>query len=935
MASSLPTKRKHAVAEAAERYVAECGWWLLPVRAKQPLWDGWPDYHPDIDVLVRLLVNNPGLGIGLNLGASGLIDLEADTAEGEMILDDLCEGLAFPCWRSRRSKHRLFQQHDDVGYLRTQPLQIEFRTGRVQSVLPPSPHPSGECNYQWIINPFDVPPPALSEDIVNYYRERATSADNTSHPKVRGPRRSAFPFRDDLDYVLRHFDLLAEAEKAGIRFAIDEPDANGNDPCFVPSQVRGGRPDRHPSGVFNVQSGVLRDFATGKNHVFFRTLKALTDRPWLEIFKRFEKEAGAQSGRPHSRRIAVPTLTALTDERVPLETARNALEKYFREQLNRFPKPKTLHIVKGLPGLGKTYTICKTLAEGGRRAVILTLENELADTHSKTLEEFGGHSRRMPVLRESGCRYPNEYELTSRRGYQPSQGLPCKTCEVGPTNCAYLLGFSNLSAADQLCCAAIYHTHDGFYTAYGNDTRPVVVFDENCVDLLLAPHSNPLNHWLAWAGLLMERCRTAKEPLKSHIHSLLQIVSWLESVAMEFSTAKDEHGRPVKFKPFSIPADLRVPEAKPSPALSSWLNGQAFTPENFRIPNLYAAAIHLLTQVDGAILLERIAGQEADTINVRFRAKHPLPEDKEVFILDATANEALIRAVAPGWDVQIFEPQQVEQLGHIIQIMDYDVSRNFITKQVARHRDHNPSWLVQVIDRLLEMHESTPLISFKKAINDPTPEYGLLKKLSNTDKPDGLYNFPCRGHSFDDQFLIVLGTPYKDEATIWELALAVYGFAGLPTTKYSRQKRMDGCFVAENMGYANEHLQAIQEFLVTAELVQAIGRVRPLQREATVYVVTNARITDWTVEQHMASELFDLRRPMRGDYADKYETYVSEGLRQLEAQGWTTNALISREMNCDPRRGRELMVQFKHDYKDRLECKGKKVFLKSVSTASA
>ena len=68
------------------------------------------------------------------------------------------------------------------------------------------------------------------------------------------------------------------------------------------------------------------------------------------------------------------------------------------------------------------------------------------------------------------------------------------------------------------------------------------------------------------------------------------------------------------------------------------------------------------------------------------------------------------------------------------------------------------------------MHESTPLISFKKAINDPTPEYGLLKKLSNTDKPDGLYNFPCRGHSFDNQFLIVLGTPYKDEATIWEFA---------------------------------------------------------------------------------------------------------------------------------------------------------------------
>lgn len=707
-------------------------------------------------------------------------------------------------------------------------------------------------------------------------------------------------------------------------FVVLEPDNNGNIPCYVPAQLRDSKPDHHPSGIFNIKSGVLRDFATGKNHLFFHTVQALTGEPWLEIFKRYEEEAGAQSGRPHSRRIAIPTPTTLAEERVPLEEARNALEKHFQDQLSRPPRPKTLHIVKGLPGLGKTYTICKTLTENGNRAIILTLENELANTHLSTLGTFGGHARRMPVLRESGCRHPDEYEATSRRGYQPSQGLPCQTCKIGPKNCPYLLGFSSLSAADQLCCAAVYHTHDGFYATYGNETRPIVVFDENCIDLLLAPCCYSLDAWLSWAHLLTERHSTARGELKNHLQSLLRLVSWLESAAMEFSTTKDEQGRPIKFQPFRLPADVHSPDTKKSPALVTWLNQQAFKAENRHIPNLYSAAIHLLTQMDGAVLLERIPGDK-DVINVRFRAKHPLPEDKEVFILDATANEDLIRALVPGWDIQVFEPPPIEQKGRVVQIMDYDVSRAFITKQVARHRDHNPSWLTQVIDHILDQHGKMPLISFKKATKDPTPEYGLLKKLANAEKLQGLYNFPCRGHTFDDDYLIVLGTPYKDEATIWELALAVYGFNGLPTTRYNRQKRIDSEFVAENMGYADLQIQPIQDFLVTAELVQAIGRVRPLQRECMVYVITNAKVTDWQVDQFMSSELFDLRRPLRSDCADRYERYVQECFRQLDERGWTTNALVCRELNMCERRGRELMVRAKKEHAERIELVDKKV----------
>ena len=926
-------EQQSTLLEAVRRYTSELSWRLTPVRGKRPVWDGWPDYYPPTETLLRYLTNNVGCGVGINLGGSGLIDIEGDTPEGEMILDDLCEGLEFPYWRSQKSKHRLFRDHPDVGYLQTFPLKIEFRADRHQSVLPPSPHPSG-CRYEWIVSPFDVSPPPLPDHIVEFYQERKKQPGNKRERKARGPKPPSFPYRDNFDYVLRHFDLMAEARNLGIEFAVREPDENGNIPCYVPAALRDGKQDDHPSGVFNIRNGVLRDFATGKNHIFFRMMSALTGEPWPDIFKRWEKKAGAQHGRPHSRRITPRTPMTRMEQMATLDEARQELSRYFETQLARPPRPKTLNIVKGLPGLGKTYGMCKVLAEKSKRAVILTLENELANTHVKTLKRFGGNAGRMPVLRQSPCPHPDEYEATSRRGFQPSQGLPCQNCDIGPKRCSYLHGFSGLNAADQLCCAAIYHTHTDFYDAYGNDTRPIVVFDENCVDLLIAPKSNSIQHWLAWAELLMKRlqCGRADAEMKSHIISLLQLVSWLEQMSNEFAATTDDQRRPVKFKPFLIPDHVRCSKIKKSPALASWLQRQAFKKEHRHIPNLYEAAIHLLMQVDGSVLFERIEARDGDVINVRFRMKHPLPEEKEVFILDATANEELIRALAPGWDIKVYDPPKVEQKGHVVQIMDYDVSRNFITKQVRSHRDHNPSWLVQVIDNILDQHGPAALISFKKATKDPTPEFGLIKKLTNAEKITTLHNFPCRGHTFDDQCLIVLGTPYKDEATIWELALAVYGFDGLPKSKYTRQARIEDHFVAGNMGYDESHLQPIQDFLITAELVQGIGRVRPLQNECSVFVITNAKITDWDIEQFMASEMFDLRPAKRKDFADNYKQYVDQCFRQIEEQGSTTNPQVCKRLDLHPRRGRDYLKQMKHDYREVVVQNGRNLSFKQSST---
>lgn len=909
----------------AEKYIQELDWWLVPVRGtgrspKAPIFEGWPDYRPDASALSDILRRNRHGGIGVHLGGSGLIDLEGDSDEGEALLDDLCRNIAFPCWRSRRSKHRLFQAHPGVRQVNIKHLGIEFRTGTNQSVLPPTRFNSG-TQYQWIIGPFDVLPPPLPDHILDFYRDHVEDSKPAQENAAPRKPRKRFPYRDDFDYLFRNFNLLEEIEAAGLELVCRRPDKNGNVPCFVPAELRNGKQDEHPSGVFNVFNGTLRDFATCDNHRYFRVIEALTGEPWHDIYRRYEKAAGAISGRPHSRRVSLPTAPAQHEGKLDLDSARSLLNEYLDQQLSRPVKPKRLHLIKGPCGLGKTYSICEKLGATATKAIVLTLENELASHHLRVINEVGGgHARRMPVLRESPCPHPGEYEATVRRGYKPSAGFPCRNCRIGPRNCPYLLGFQDATDADVLCCAAVYHTHDGFYEGYGNDHRPFVIFDESCIDLLLAPKSNQIGDWTAWRRLLEGWPKDRQQ--MDHSNDLRTLVQWLLNAVTDF---ENDPTKP-KFLPLPIPGDLHRPGLKKSPSLDRWLNKTSTEPNNRLVPNLYNEALYLLTEPNASILLERIERHDGDVVLVRFRRRHPLPEDKEVFILDATANEDILRALAPDWDIQVWDCPPIEQKGNVLQIMDYDVSRNRIKKEVARHRDSNPSWLVQVLDRILEKEQrGVPIISFKCITNNPTQESDILGLLDNRNSLDASYNYPCRGYNIDADSLIVLGTPYKDEATIWELSLAVYGMDGLPGSDYRRYDQQSGDFVAGNMGYNEAHLKPIIEFLVSSDLSQAIGRVRPLQNECTVYVISNAPIPDWEVQQFCASELFDMRTHLRKDASNTYERFVAATERLLIDHPWVKNSDVCASLSLPQRTGRNYWRRLKDDYQDQLVIEGPRV----------
>ena len=352
--------------------------------------------------------------------------------------------------------------------------------------------------------------------------------------------------------------------------------------------------------------------------------------------------------------------------------------------------------------------------------------------------------------------------------------------------------------------------------------------------------------------------------------------------------------------------------------MERWLNKNAFKEANRHVHNLLEAAIYLLTEPTGYVLLERIPKDTTDIIVIRFRKKNPLPEDKEVFILDATAHEELIRAIAPGWDIRVWNCPPIEQEGHVIQIMDYDLSRNRIRKEIAKHEDHNPSWLVQVVDAILEQNGPAAVISFKDVIKG-TADLDLLSKLKHRDKITATYNFPCRGHTFEDDTLIVIGTPYKDEASVWELVMAIWDENQLPKTSYCHRQFEAGHFIATNMAYDDVHLRPLQDFIVSSDLVQAIGRVRPLQRASKVFVISNAPISDWEVQQFMGSELFDLRQTLRRDAAGRYSEYLNSAQKLLISGHWITNREICQDMGIPQRTGQKYWQQLQDDLEGDIE----------------
>lgn len=169
--------------------LASLGWHLCPMEAgsKNPgsiLGKGWQTKCTNDEEVIATWPEDCNVGVLLG-PTSGIIDLEFDSDQGEMLVNSWiedCGGVVTPTYRSAKSTHRLFLWNDqyELEGAKFGLFGVEFRWGQdsAQSVLPPSLHESG-VRYEWVdgLSPWDCGAVALPDLIYKQYLSMKGTAE--------------------------------------------------------------------------------------------------------------------------------------------------------------------------------------------------------------------------------------------------------------------------------------------------------------------------------------------------------------------------------------------------------------------------------------------------------------------------------------------------------------------------------------------------------------------------------------------------------------------------------------------------------------------------------------------------------------------------------------------------------------------------------------
>lgn len=168
--------RESRVLQAALEYGGR-GWRVVPIRdGKKPRLNAWQKAAScDEETIERWFQEHPSDNVGVRLGeCSGIIDIECDSPEAEMLLLKLFgdNPPVTPTFAAKRGKHRLFKWRGDLPAADKAVFKfgdLEFRTGNgdkgAQSVFPPSIHDSG-VEYKWLVSPDECDPAELTDAFV-------------------------------------------------------------------------------------------------------------------------------------------------------------------------------------------------------------------------------------------------------------------------------------------------------------------------------------------------------------------------------------------------------------------------------------------------------------------------------------------------------------------------------------------------------------------------------------------------------------------------------------------------------------------------------------------------------------------------------------------------------------------------------------------------
>ena len=285
-----------------------------------------------------------------------------------------------------------------------------------------------------------------------------------------------------------------------------------------------------------------------------------------------------------------------------------------------------------------------------------------------------------------------------------------------------------------------------------------------------------------------------------------------------------------------------------------------------------------------------------------------LPPDRQILMLDATAEPTVVAGVT-GRQVEVIETPLIEQQATVYQIMDKLGTRAGNRRDLAREE----SWTRKLATEVARRHRGQELLCITFKADEET-----LQQLLDAEHGDArvVHYGALRGlNAFQDfEAGLILGRPMPNEAQLQLLAVAAFGRGALdenlqsPPLEWNLLTHEIGSDVwqVRRQRYPDERWQAVWRHVVVGELMQAIGRLRPLTNDATVYVATNEPLPD-TLEivPVYASELFEsmATSTRRSDFQDRAQQYART-MEDLAAEGVEpTNKAVCQRLGIKPPNG--------------------------------
>jgi hypothetical protein len=273
----------------------------------------------------------------------------------------------------------------------------------------------------------------------------------------------------------------------------------------------------------------------------------------------------------------------------------------------------------------------------------------------------------------------------------------------------------------------------------------------------------------------------------------------------------------------------------------------------------------------------------------RWTRRSYLPPERRILMLDATAEPSVVEGVT-GRPVEVIATPPIEQKATILQIMDKLGTRAGNRRDLHREK----SWTRTLASEVARRHkgESLLCITFKS-------DKELLQRLLDVEHGDAavVHYGALRGlNAFENcDAGLIIGRPMPNETQLQLLAAAAFGREALNENLQSPP--LEWRLHTHEMGpdtwrvrcqqYADHRWQAVWRHVVTGELMQAIGRLRPLTNDATIYVATNEPLpATLDVASVYAAEVFPAMATAirRSDFQDRVHQYAGV-MENLAAEG--------------------------------------------------